>query len=276
MKTINFIDIYCSLLKFQPDIQISYLTKQEIIKNFNFPTKNSETEESKWIKDNIDQISKNSICLIIMIKNGCLTFTKALEVLNNIQGIQIKKYDYFNKKMAAVMAGLGQYAKNQLIYNQDFGFDNSIETYFIYNDVINLPLRNKSNYSLLSLCDRCNLCEVNCPAKAIHIEENGPCWLDAKACRSFYTYGDHPIIPSVKYIVNTFLGSPYTEEELKTIKDYKSFKEHFNCVNKEHIVEKDGQKYRLGINFCNECLNQIPCRKSAHTYDKNNFCIDKI
>lgn len=280
MKIINFLDIYCSLIAVSPNLQISYLTKSEIIKNLNFPIKESDTEEIKTTKDELLHISEKAICLITIEENGPSLATGkcqiTFEILNKIKGIKIKKFNYLNKKFAAVMAGLGQYGKNQLIYNQTFGFNISINTFIIYNDVINLPIRESPNYNILSLCDGCNLCAINCPAKAIHIEENGPHWLDANACRKFYMYGDHPVIPSAKYGINTFLNNKYSEEELLKVTDYKSFEELFGFPDRENCIEIDGEKYQISIDFCKECTNQLPCRKQEYIYYKDKIRVEKF
>lgn len=276
MKTINFLDIYYNLKDFLPYIQFSYLTKQEIIKNLNFPVKELPLlDKEENIKNQIPFISDKAICIIIAESCYRPSPLEYFVKLKNINGIKIEKINFLNKKFAAVMAGLGQYGKNQLIYNEDLGFDFHFETYLIYNDVINLPLRNAPNYNILSLCENCNLCAVNCPAKAIHIEENGPHWLDQDACRNFYLYGDHDSIPSVKHGINICLNNKYSEEQLLTVKDKKSFKTLFGFDDKDFVMKENEEEYRIEIDFCKECRNQLPCRKKEHTYNKNKINFDK-
>lgn len=278
MKIINFLDIYCALLDYQSDSQISYLTKEELIKNSNFPLKEEDdTVKEEIIRDRITKLSDKAICVIVINNNNALTkYKKPIEALANIPGIQAQELKYFNKKFGAVMAGLGQYGKNQLIYNDVFGFDIYISMIMIYNDVINLPVRQPPNYNILSKCENCNLCAINCPAHAIHIEENGPHWLDVNACRNFYMYGNHPTIPSVKHGINCFLNNKYTEEELASVKDYQSFMDLFGFRDKETIVELDGETYSLSIDFCKECMNQNPCRKLQYTYNRDQIQAEKI
>lgn len=272
MKVINFLNIYYALSEFFPFIQFSYLTKQEIIKNLNFPIKDIHlSKDEKDVKDEILNLSDKAICLIIAEQQSYKSSLNAFDKLNNIEGIKIKKINFLNKKLSAVMAGLGQYGKNQLIYHQDFGFEVRFQMYIVYNDVINLPIRNIPNYNILSLCKNCNLCSMNCPAKAIHIEENGPHWLDINACRSFYVYGEHNTIPSIKYGINHFLDNKYSQEELLKVVDRNSFKQLFGFDDKEIAVERDGKTYLLDIDFCKECMNQPPCRKKIYTYDKNKL-----
>lgn len=266
MKTINFLDIYYILKDFLPHIQFSYLTKQEIVKNLNFPIKELALQEEV-----IPVFSEKAICLIVA--ESChRSFPLDYFVnLQNIDGIKIEKINFINKKFAVVMAGLGQYGKNQLIYNQDLGFDLHLETYLIYNDVINLPIRDNPNYNILSLCKDCNLCALNCPAKAIHIEENGPHWLDQDACRNFYLYGDHKSIPSVKYGINLYLKNKYSKEELSTVKDKESFRALFGFDDKDFVSKENEEEYQLEIDFCRECMNQAPCRKKLYIYNKENI-----
>ena len=273
MKVINFLSIYYILMDFFPFIQFSYLTKSEIIKNLNFPVKELPLlDKEENIKDQIPFISDKAICLIVAESYYHSIPLEYFSKLKNINGIKIEKINFLNKKFAAVMTGLGQYGKNQLIYNQDFGFDLHFETYLIYNDVINLPIRNAPNYNILSLCKDCNLCALNCPAKAIHIEKDGPYWLDRDACRNFYLYGDHDSIPSVKYGINTCLNNKYSKEQLLTVKDKKSFKALFGFDDKDFVMKENEEEYQIDIDFCRECMNQVPCRKKEHIYNnKINF-----
>lgn len=281
MRVINFLDIYCALLEFSSDVQISYLTKQELIKNSNFPLKQDDDFDKKeaLVKDKLIHLSENAICLIVINENerdALVKYKRPLDALESIEGIHVQELKCFNKKLGAVMAGLGQYGKNQLIYNPIFGFNIYISMFLIYNDVNNLPVREAPNYNILSQCNGCNLCEINCPAKAIHIEENGPHWLDMEACRNFYMYGNHPLIPSVKSGINQFLGNKYTEEELLEITDEDSFKKFFGFADREAIVKHNGKTYQLCLDHCKECMNQIPCRKKLHTYNKNEIHMEEI
>jgi ferredoxin len=115
--------------------------------------------------------------------------------------------------------------------------------FIIDNNVINLPVRNRPNYDLLSLCDGCNLCAKNCPAKAIHLEDGKPYWLDANACRTFFIYGDHPNISTVKYSINKFLHNKYSNEELLKVVDKDSFKKLFGFEEQETVVNLNGKYY---------------------------------
>ena len=276
MKVIDFLSIYYILVDFFPFVQFSYLTKSEIIKNLNFPVKELPLlDKEENIKNQIPFISDKAICIITAESCHRPFPLEYFVKLKNINGIKIEKINFLNKKFAAVMAGLGQYGKNQLIYNQDLGFDLHLETYLVYNDVINLPIRNTPDYNILSLCKDCNLCALNCPAKAIHIEENGPHWLDQDACRNFYLYGDHDTIPSAKYGINICLNNKYSEEQLLTVKDKKSFKTLFGFDDKDFIMKENEEEYRIEIDFCKECRNQIPCRKKEYTYNKNKIIFDK-
>lgn len=276
MTPIKFLNIYNALLDFSPNIQISYLTKQELIRNLNFPLKDTpspekENEIAKLHEKTLFWMPDKAICLITIVPND-ITFNiyeSALEALNSIDSIKVEEFKWFNKKFAAVTAGLGQYAKNQLIYSYDFGFDIDIKMFVVYNDVINLPKKNRPNYNILSFCEGCNLCALSCPAKAIHIEEEGPHWLDIRACRNFYVYGDHPNIISAKHGINIFLNNKYSQEELATVVDDKSFEKLFGFKDKETMVDMDGSTYQLSIDFCRECMNQKPCRKKEHIYHKN-------
>lgn len=275
---INFLDIYYSLQSFKPEIIFSYLTPDELLRIYNMPIK--EQTGIYFTQKDYEIIKTNQgIGLIIMTNTGeplgkedfLPKYSDYEEALNSIPGIEIKNHNRLNKKMAAVLSGLGQYGKNQLIYNQYFGFEHNLNLYVIYNKVINLPKRNKPQFQLLSLCDNCNLCEQNCPAKAIHASCDGPMWLDKEACRNFFDFSDHEYISSAKYGINAFLGYPYSKEQLKQVVDPKSFEELFGFEYYQNHVIQNGERYHLNIKYCRECMNQLPCRKREQHYDKDFF-----
>ena len=280
--TIDFKEIYSKLMSLKPGIKISYLTAQEMNKVMNFPIKEDRQydlsqKERAFMKNN------NGICLMILsgeipeFKPRTTTHIKDAipELLLEIPGLKCQPIFFLNRKMAAVTAGLGQYGKNQLIYNTDFGFHHSIWTFVIYNNVINLPIRKEANYSYIDLCEGCNECIKNCPAQALHADDY-PGWLDKTACQGFFQYGNHPIIPSTKYGINAFLGNKFSEEELLTIQDREKFKEMFGFQNTESIVHQNGKTYRVDMHFCKECRNQLPCRKVSYTYDKQYYKVMRV
>ena len=228
--SINFQDIYSKFIKIKPDIKISYLNIQEFNKITNFPIK----QEPLFGEINLDytHIKKtHGICLIIL-NNQKTTKLTIPEILDSIVDLQYKQINYLNKKMSAVTAGLGQYGKNQLIYNEDYGFHCNILTILIFNTITNLPVRKTPKYSYMDLCTNCNECIKNCPAHAIHADDY-PGWLDRMACQNFFLFGNHPFIPSTKYGINAFLGYPFSEKQLKYITSQSDFKKLFGFFNSE-------------------------------------------
>ena len=275
MTLIDFNNIYAHFLKIQPGIKISYLTGEELEKISNFPIKDPLALEIKFT--DIQQIKKNKgICLIVL--SGEIKLPQVqdhikdaiLNILNEIPNIDCIPLYNFNRKMAAVVSGLGQYGKNQLVYNKDFGFHHSIWTFAIFNPVINLPKRNPPKYSYMDMCTDCNECIKNCPAHALHGDEY-PGWLDQEACHEFFRFGDHPKVASIKYGTNLFLGKPFSEGQLKAVKDNESFEQLFGFKNNEGIIHKDGYTYRVDFSFCAECKNQFPCRKIERLYNKDSY-----
>ena len=63
-----------------------------------------------------------------------------------------------NYKYATVLSGLGQYGKNTLVYSNKFGFEFHVSIFGIFNEIINLPTRNKPNFNYLNSCIDCTDC----------------------------------------------------------------------------------------------------------------------
>lgn len=277
LPSINFNDIYSKFLKVQPGLKISYLTMNEFEKVINFPIKDPSSLE---VNLSDIQLAKrnNGICLVFLSgeiqKPKVQTHIKDAipDILNTIPQLSYTHLYYLNRKFAAVTSGLAQYGKNQLVYNEDFGFHHTIWTFLIFNPITNLPVRKEPKYSYLDLCTNCNECIKNCPAHAIHADDY-PGWLNKDACQDFFRFGDHDKVTSIKYGTNLFLGKPFTEEQLKQVKDNESFEKLFGFKNTENIIHKDGKTYRVDFNFCAECRNQLPCRKIEKKYDKNYYRI---
>ena len=277
--TINYNEIYSKLIPLKPNIKVSYLTADELRKVANFPIKQKQTSEIslsdlKKIKEN------NGICLIILQGEITNTINNSIikkdipKLLNSIPGIKCSHLYHLNRKFAAVTAGLGQYGKNQLVYNEDFGFHHTIWAFLIYNNITNLPTRKKPKYSYIELCTGCNECIKNCPAHAIHADDY-PGWLDKNACQDFFLFGDHEEIPSIKQGVNLFLDNKFTKEQLKEIQDNESFEKMFGFPNTENVVYKNEHTYKIDMQYCKECKNQLPCRKIVASYSKKCNIIDE-
>ena len=276
LQVIDFNQIYSALLKLYPGIKISYLTAEELDMVANFPIKEEHSLEISS-QELLNLIENKGICLVIIQGEKFNTTTHikhikdlVMDILNQLPEVEYTHLYYLNRKFAAMMSGLGQYGKNQLIYNSEFGFHHTIWTFAIHNTVINLPKRYAPKFGYMDMCEGCNECIKNCPAHALH-GDLYPGWLDKFKCQEFFQFGDHPIIPSAKYGINAFLGHPYTDEELKQAIDQNSFKKLFGFVNTEGIVHKDDKTYRITMHYCKECRNQLPCRKREQHYDRNYY-----
>lgn len=276
LKSINFNQIYGELISSDFDIKISYIISEEFIKIYNFPLKDKQDDTISELDFNL--IKNNElICLICLTPEGILSNEKdkIINQLKNLPSLNFKEIDYLNKKMAAVQAGLGQYGKNQLVYNQDFGFHCDISIFLIYNKVLNLPIRKEADFNQLNLCKNCNACQKSCPIQALH-GNDFPSWIDANSCRQFYMYGDHPTISSLKYGINKFLETNYSEDELKQIQDPASFEQLFQIKDEGMVLVKEGKVYMIDITYCRECMNQLPCRKIKYEYDKNYYSVKEL
>lgn len=254
------------------EVKLSYLTASEVNKVLNFPLKENHPFDFSME----DLQNNNGICLILLENDQkAYGFQTIYQIIENFPFLHCHEVYCLHKKLAVVMAGMGQWGKNQLVYCEDYGFNTTIRTFIIYNPVINLPKRNAANFSLLSLCENCNECIKNCPAHAIHGNDT-PMWLDRFACNNFYGFGDSDKVPTLKYGINLFLNNKLTKEELLQVKDPESFKKFFGFEYKEFVVELDGMRYALRTDTCSECTNQIPCRKFERIYDKNFVRLDFI
>ena len=109
------------------------------------------------------------------------------------------------------MGGLGQYSKNQLVYNNDYGFLHMTRIFAIYNSITNLPIRQLPAYGYTEMCINCNECIKNCPAHAIHNDLNFA-WVDYDRCRNYCFFGESNKFYSVKYGINEFLNNQFTKK----------------------------------------------------------------
>lgn len=248
---INFQDIILGLD--QTIWQFSYLTSNEIKKIFNLPIKfRNEIQSSTYTGEYLNLLSH---FWLIGLKYGekydysCRTELKT-HIQKKYPNLIIKEYDSLNLKEACIMAGLGQRAKNTLIYNSIFHFNYHIVLISLDAQVINLPQRNLANFNLLQSCKNCNKCLNSCPVNAIHYDENTQqSWIDLYSCSNFCDFGNHPSIKSRKWTCLKDLYPFHVIYEIDSI---------HKCVDTigQHINE-----YQQGseMDICRECCNQICC-----------------
>lgn len=253
----------------------SYLTHNEMMEVLNFPIKFGINKIEKYENENENNKDANYLIIVKQTENYDYSLEpEFLEIfLKHFPHIQISKF-WCNYKYAAVKAGLGQYAKNSLFYHPRFQFETHIFVAKILNPITFLPVRNKSNFNYLEQCKNCNDCFKNCPAQAIHNQNNFP-WIDTEKCNNFCSYGNHDKIPSIKQ--NYILLQHLSQEEKKEIKNFHdlnniipdSFSSYININNKEYW-------YQYPI--CRECTSQPKCSKynGKYPYDSSKTQIKII
>lgn len=197
-------------------------------------------------------------------------------VKKNIPNLNLS-YIYCNYKYAAVLAGLGQYARNTLLYHNKFQFETHFTMFGIEQELTELPIRNEPNFSLLKRCENCYDCIKACPAQALHINSQGKTWIDTVTCDNFNHYNNHPTIPSLKENWSKIEAPWLTEQQLFQIKSGKSCLEIANkSIN--HEIWLKGKKYSVIYPICRECSSQKRCSQfnGNYPYDKNEVSFFQI
>lgn len=199
------------------------------------------------------------------------------DILKKNTNLSFLVWSSVNLKQAAICAGLGQYGKNQLLYDYQFGFENHIVCILFYDEFYNFPKRPKPNWNFLPQCEGCYDCFNACPVKAIHNQQI-PYWVDTVACDNFSTWGDHPTIPSMKYIWGEKLCNPSIPAE--TLKYIHSPAESLEAFGKQITmpIKKDGKEFWVQLPTCRECCSQPKCSKynGNYPYNKNHFIIKEV
>ena len=264
---------------------IGYLTAEQVRKIRNFPIKEMPVDA---LRDKIKHLQEvNGICLIITQNRDGLNNSKqdvyedCLEKLFNIPGIDIESIIELAKKPAVVEAGMAQYGKNQVTFDEYFGFDSQIDTFFIHNPVVNLPVQKPIRRGYLSICKDCHDCANACPAHAIH-NETEPAWVDGDACRDFCGVGDHDRIITVKYKLNQiFNNPPFPDEFVKNLKSEKEVEEAYGIkwIGERFYRDANGVNYLVNADICRECCVQPKCsRYNGHfpyNTDPENFILQE-
>lgn len=131
MKIINFQDIE-KIFNNKRRYHIGYLTGEQLVKVRNFPIKEMGVDE---LAEPVEEIRNNGgICLLITQNRDGLCqqmeadYEDCLTAFLDIPGIETEDTIILNKKRAAVEAGMAQYGKNQITFDEYFGFDSQIDT----------------------------------------------------------------------------------------------------------------------------------------------------
>ena len=251
----------------------SYLTGLEMREVLNQPIKQANAIGTFELKPL--QYNNNTIFLIVAKHGYDYDYT-----INKLFPIKIKKlnlkYEFFdacNQKYAAVKAGLGQYAKNSLLHHPRFDFDFHLGIYILHDEIINLPERNKADFTLLKQCEGCNDCINACPVHAINIGKNDRIWVDLELCDNFCHFGNNGRIPSIKWNLIKHHNIPISNKDI------------YQITNFQEWINKTGQ-YSLNINgnqecviypICRECTSQKRCTKygGKYPYDWNRVLVLK-
>ncbi len=254
---------------------IGYLTHDDIIKMMNFPIKLRPTCTAQTR----DIYFTNYYGIIVIKHTLDYDYTVEEDMCNYLLEIPniafIGNIDYLPLKVAQILAGTGQYGKNQLVYDYKFGFETHIGMAIIKNKLIDLPKRNPPNWNFLSQCDGCDDCKNACPVKALHNDDTPP-WVDWVACNMFNRYGDHPIIPSMKwgwgkYVINT----PLSDDVLRSIQNDQDFYEITGEKIIPSTIETNGIIKHIQYPICRECACQPKCSvfNGCYPYDKDRVKI---
>lgn len=248
---------------FNNDWDISYLTSEEMKEVFNHPIKMGVNliqeiayHESIFVDDyfylivaqktkNFDYSIDNNFTAVVSQSLPCLNYQKV----------------FCNYKHATMLAGMGQYAKNSLIYHYRFGFECHFSIFVIFNkiDLKTLPIRTPPNRELISICQNCNDCIKKCPVAAIHEMENGS-WVDMEKCDNFNHFNNHPTIPSLKrgWIYLNKLN--FNEETINNITNFKELKQLTGVTGGIPLTQKiNGEVVNIQYPVCRECTSQKRC-----------------
>lgn len=255
---------------FDDEWDFSYLTYDEMMEVLNFPVKMGNNHLERLVQNNDIPTTAH---FLIVVKHTIdydyslnLIFRKKCEE----HFINIKLGDFWcNYKYAVVKAGLGQYAKNSLVYHNKFQFDTHFAVFIIFNPIIDLPKRELNNFALLDQCKNCFDCQNACPVSAIHYNnDNNYAWIDMNKCDNFCFFGNHNKIPSIK--LNHYLLQELSLEEKRNICSYKDLHQIFpNIILSPGYIDNNEIHY-IQYPTCRECTSQKKCTRYGgnYPYDK--------
>ena len=240
---------------------IGYLTTQDLQQLIAFPIKEHNIMDIKY-QLLLEQFIKYQATGIIFVKQTN-SYDYSMTPYINLQMQKIAGLTYTSQfiisyKTAMILAGLGQYGKNQIIYSYKFGFDIHIHLIVVLNPIKNLPIRNKPNWNFLPQCENCTDCFNACPVHAIHNQEK-PYWIDDRACRNFCGYGNDLKIPSIKWAIGRQLG--IADELLEPISNIEEAIKYLGTGLMDCVISENNQQYLLICDNCRECCSQPKCSK---------------
>lgn len=163
---------------------------------------------------------------------------------------------YLNFKEAAIFSGIGVRSKNSLIYNRKFGFQCKICAFTFLHGIKNYP-EPVINEGLLDLCDGCNDCIVNCPAKAIYED-----FIDGNACDTFIGVGNSDDQMSIKWFWYDLVKPNIPREVVHswtTLEDFNNIVWSNGYEMTPNGLMKDGKVIEMPL--CRLCQQQPKCSK---------------
>lgn len=244
----------------------SYLLPNEMMEVLNFPIKIAPNHIEHLVEQGND-IPNTSTFLTVVKRTKDYDYALHSQFIDKCKQYfpELKIINFWcNYKYAIVKSGLGQYAKNSLVYHQKFQFETHFSVFLIFNPILNLPNRNPSNFNILSLCNNCQDCFKACPVQAIHNQEKF-LWIDMDKCDNFCFFGNHKYIPSIKQ--NHILLSHLTQQQKENIIDYKTLHQLYPEITlTPGIKDKDGKIKWYSYPTCRECTSQIKCSKYNGKY----------
>lgn len=266
MDVISFKDIV-SLFNSE-EWDFSYLDYEEIMEVLNFPLKLgvNHLERLVFQKNDIPITAK---CIVIV--KHTIDYDYSLNTLfqdiciNKFPNINISEF-WCNYKYAVVKAGMGQYAKNSLVYHPKFFFDTHFSAFLIFNPLSDLPKRHESDFSLLKQCINCEDCVQACPVQAIHYNnKSNYSWIDMDKCDNFCFFGNHPDIPSIKN--NHKLLQNLLPEEKEQIHSHCDLADLYpGLILNNYFEDNSGKVYSIQYPTCRECTSQKRCSRYGGIY----------
>lgn len=251
---------------------VGYLSDEVLKRSANTPIKGVCHLSGHNLTNSPHFVAYNGIILARYAKetNDYSLYEESFSILKNKFPDNIFDQVYVNFKEAALLSGIGDRAKNSLVYNRKFGFQCKFCAYIFLPKITNYEKLNPSK-KLLNLCEGCNDCIKNCPVGAIQED-----WIDAQKCDDFISLGNHPTIPSVKWYWYEKMKPNISRdivESWKSFHDAPTFEwgEGIDGYYKltDSFLTKDG--IPVAVPHCKECISQPKCSKLPLLEENENY-----
>ncbi len=245
---------------------VAYLSPEVLHRSGTTPIKTVFNEFGKFY-DELEVTRYGGIILArySTVSNDYSLYDESLKILKKRYGNKVIA-TYTNFKEAVCLSGIGQWARNSLIYNRKFGFQCKYYAYTFTERVINADII-APNTNMLDLCTDCDDCIKNCPVGAI-----SSAGIDAKKCGDFLAFGNHPTIPSGKWLWFEKMRPNVSRETVESWTTWENTPKYKWGEGIDGFYEmRGGRLFRDGdeitIPICRECQQQPKCSKAPH-YEK--------